>query len=256
VDLADLLTATASEYLDDRTDLVDGDPDQLWGDAFLVRMFNEAQRILARRSWVIIETGVAPAGQIVLATGKSLYALHPSVLRVFDATPSSQTLPIGRGEDVMLRDATLSTAPLYDWFGAYEIGEAAALAGNTNSTNGTVLAFASDAGSRTLRVSPAPLAAQSNIVVSLKIARMPITNLTLDDTEAEPEVPEEWHQSLVWYAAGRALTQPNVDGQQKQDGRNLLAEFDLAVKQARQERIRAEMGNNRWQFASTTAVLR
>ncbi len=250
-----MLQYTAAEYLDDRQELVDGDPDFLWGDSFLTRNFNEAQRILCRRAWVIIETGVAPAGVLVLATGKALYTMHKSVLRVFDATPSSQVLPLGRGEDIQLRDPFLTQQSLSDDWGAYEIGEAASLAGNTNTTNGVVLAIASDAGTRTLRVSPTPLAAQNGIIVALKVARMPVNLLTLDNTEGEPEVPDEFHMSLCTYAAGKALTQPNVDGQQKADGRALIAEFLETVREARQERIRAEMGGNRWSFASSTAVL-
>ena len=45
--LSEMLEYTAQQYLDDRTDLVDGDPDSLWSDEFLVRQFNEGQRRLA-----------------------------------------------------------------------------------------------------------------------------------------------------------------------------------------------------------------
>jgi hypothetical protein len=90
----------------------------------------------------------------------------------------------------------------------------------------------------------------------MKVARLPIKELTLDDIDASPEVPEEYHLQLCEYAAGKALTLPNVDADQKPEGRRLLAAFDLIVKEARQERQRAEAGTNRWNFSSTTAVLR
>ena len=64
-----MLAYTASEFLDDRTDPVEGDADSLWGDSYLVRQMNEAQKILCRRAWVIIDTDNPTAGRIVLATG-------------------------------------------------------------------------------------------------------------------------------------------------------------------------------------------
>ena len=39
MNLADMLTYTASEFLDDRTVLLDGDEDSLWSDSYLVRQF-------------------------------------------------------------------------------------------------------------------------------------------------------------------------------------------------------------------------
>ena len=104
--LSELLDYVASVYLDDRTDLVDGDPDELWSDATIVRFLAEGERIICRRAWSIVQYGVAPAGVITLQTGKVLYPLHPSVLRVYDITPSTQDGPLGRWSDIALRDPT------------------------------------------------------------------------------------------------------------------------------------------------------
>jgi hypothetical protein len=248
VNLAEMLEYTAGQYLDDRTILVEGDNDDLWSDAFLVRQFNRAQRILTRRSWVLIDTGHPTAGRITLATGKATYAWHKSVLFVFDATPSTQDYPLGRALDGQIKNATNTNE-----FDAFEVGESASRAGTAET--GTTLAFAPDAGTRMLRVYPTPTSTENGVVVTLKVARMPVTPLTLDATDAEPEVDEQWHEDICEYAAGKALTLPNIDGEQKAEGRRLLAEFNEVVRQARQERVRAEMGTGRWGFASTTAVL-
>lgn len=247
MDLATMLQYTASEFLDDRQELLSGDNDSLWSDEYLVRQFNEAQRRLCRRSWAIIEYGTSSVGVITLTTGKATYQYHRSILRVFDATPSSQAAMLGRTTDERIRSVG---APTGD---AFDIGEAASLAGA--SETGVPLAIASDAATRTIRVYPTPTATQSGLKVYLKIARMPITDLTLDDTTAEPEVDEQWHLEICHYAAGKALTLPNIDGDQKTEGRRLLAEFDETVRLARQERQRAEMGSNRWAFSSDTARL-
>lgn len=238
-------------YLDDRTDLLDGDPDELWSDKTITRYLNQAQRIHARRTWCITEYGTAPAGLITLVTGKLLYPYHKSVLRVYDATPAGQTSPLGRGRDSQLRNPQ----PPAD---AFDIGEANALAGGTAlQSPGAPLAFASDAATRTIRVFPAPAAAQNGLQLSLKITRMPIKWLDTAKPDECPEIPEEYHMDLCDYAAARCLMQPNVDSQSKVDGRDLLKTFDDAVKEARRDRQRAERtSDSRWGFNSTTAVIR
>ena len=245
--LSEMLAYCAGEFLDDRTDLIDGDNDDLWSDDFLVRQFNYAQRMLCRRAWVIIEYGVSPVAVITLVTGKALYPYNKAILRVFDATPSSQVAMLGRTTDEHIRNAGAVGAD------AFDVGEAAALAGSAET--GVPIAIATDAATRTIRVHPVPTAAQNGTRLYLKIARMPIEDLSLEDTDAEPEVPDEWHMDICHYAAGRALTLPNVDADQKPEGRRLLAEFDETVRLARQERERAEMSDNRWAFSSVTARL-
>ncbi len=255
--LEEMLRYTAKEFLDDRTDLVDGDNDSLFSDEYLCRMFNEAAKILCRRAWVIVEYGSIPAGVITLRTGVSLYPLHESVLRVYDGTPTTlQSAPLGRTEDINLRDTSVITPYPADAFNAVELGTAASLAGGSATLSGAPLAFASDAASRTLRVFPPPTSTQNGLKVYMKIARLPIKELTLDDVEAEPETPREWDIAICEYAAGKALTLPNVDADQKPEGRRLLAEFAETVRLARQERQRAEASAYRWNFSSTTAVLR
>lgn len=255
MNLAAMLEYTRA-YLDDSSAaLVEGEDDQLWSDTLLTSFMNQAQRILCRRAWVIIEYGSVPAGSITLRTGVSLYPLHPSILRIFDGTPALQTAPLGRAEDAQLRDTNIITPYPADAFQAVELGMAASLAGGAASLSGAPLAFASDAASRTLRVFPPPTVTQNGLRVAMKIARLPIKDLTLEDVEAEPETPREWDEELCHYACGKALTLPNVDAAQRPEGRRLLDEFNEVVRQARQERQRAEASSYRWSFSSTTATL-
>lgn len=243
MNLQELLDYTAAQYLDDRTDLVDGDPDELWSDEFLVRQFNEAQRKLARRAWVIVEEGVPPAGQITLATDKAVYDLHKSVLRVYCATPSDQAWPLYRTSDTKLRlPRPFEEIP-------FDLNDTSSVA------TGRPLAIATNAGTRQMRVYRTPSSTENGLILNLKIARLPVTWLTLENTDAEPEVPEDYHELLCRYAAGRALTLPNVDGQFRTIGRDLLSEFDDEVREARQDRQRAEMEPAQWGFASSTALL-
>ena len=241
--LSEMLEYTAGQYLDDRTAIVDGDPDSLWSDEFLVRQFNEAERKLARRAWVIIEEGVPPAGTITLATGKAVYDLHKSILRVYCATPADQDWPLYRTSDMRLR----LPRPFEDI--PFDLNNASVTA------TGRPLAIATDAGTRQMRVFRTPTSTENGLILNLKVARLPISPLSLEDVDAEPEVPEDYHELLCRYAAGRALVLPNVDGQFRTIGRELLQGFDEEVLEARQDRQRAEMEPARWGFASSTAFL-
>lgn len=244
MNLEALLTYVGKEYLDDRTDMVSGEADELWSDELIVRHLNEAQRILARRSWVLIDTGHVQAGVIVLVTGKVLYPLHKSVLRVYDATYEGDTTTLRRLSDDALRgyifvDPDLPFDP--SWV--------------TAPTPGRPMGFATDAGTRMLRLDRAPTAVEAGQKLTLKVARMPVCFLDVAKPEESPEVPEDWHMAIAGYAAGRCLTMPNIDGTLKADGRLLLAEWEKALREARQERTRAEMSRGAWCVNTTTAVL-
>ncbi|MHB8388044.1 MAG: phage adaptor protein [Acidobacteriaceae bacterium] len=244
--LADLLQYTAAEYLDDRTEIIDGDPDALWSDSFLVRQFNEAQRQLARAAFCIKDVGNQTAGTVVLKTGISLYNLHQSVLRVYDVTPIDQTWPLSHNTDLSLR----VPHPYGDGYFFFDVNDISV------SSPGRPLSYSTDAGTRLMRVFRTPSATENGLQLILRIARLPINWLTLDDVNAEPEIPEDYHYALATFAAGKALTQPNVDGQQKADGRALLAEFQERLAEARQDRQRAEMTPNNWAFGSSTALIK
>jgi len=49
-------------------------------------------------------------------------------------------------------------------------------------------------------------------------------------------VPEDYHELLCRYAAGRAASQSDVDGQRSPMAGLLLKEFDDEVREARQDR--------------------
>ena len=245
MNLEELLTHVASEYLDDRTEMLDGDPDELWSDELIVRYLNEAQRIFCRRSWVLIDIDNPTAGRIALVSGKALYSLHKSVLRVYDATYDTDVAPLARVTDAQMRQR-----PFADPEGFYDLN------GVSAATPGSPVAIATDAGTHMLRVFPTPAAAQGGKRLALKVARMPVCYLDLNKTSESPEIPEEWHMSIGRYAAGRCLTMPTVDGEARVLGRTLLAEFDNDVRLARQERTRAEMAPGSWMPMSTTSVIR
>lgn len=241
--LSDLLDYTAKEFLDDRTDILDGDPDEIWSDTTIVRYLNEAQNRLCRRSWVLVDLGHATAGVIVLKTGVTTYPIHKSVLRIMSATPEDTQIPLGRSTDSRLQFSVADDPDFFDVNLPY------------TQTPGRPVAFATDAATRLLRVDRAPSATENGLRLLLKTVRLPSCALSLEDTDAEPEVAEEYHLWLPMYAAGRCLTHPNVDSSAKREGRQFLADFEALVKEARQDRTRAEMAPPKFVYASSTALL-
>ena len=245
MNLTDLLSYTAKEYLDDRADLVDGSPDELFSDTVLVRYFNEAARILARKAWILTDIGHAKAGTLVLQTGKEYYKLHSSVLRVYRGTLEDSEVPLGR-----TTDERLSYNRLFTPDDPFDINLP------LTATPGRPVAFATDSAFRILRLYPKPSSVENGLRLILKVARMPICPLSLDEPKEEPEIPEEYQlEGMCKFAAGKCLTHPSVDVNERAFGRSLLAEFDELVREARRDRQRAEQSEPRPHYASSTAVL-
>lgn len=243
MNLQELLDYVAVDQLDDRTDLISGDPDELWSNRVIVGFLNEGQRRLSRRAWSIIDIGHAQAGKITLILGQDTYNLHKSVLRVYSAIPTDTAIPLGR---TTYNALTYRNSEDSDYFDANQA---------FTNTAGRPGAFATDAGTRKLKLNRAPDATSVGLVLDLKVARQPVTMLTLDDLTASPEVPEEYHQWIGDYAAGRCLTLSKCDSDMKADGRRILADFEARIKEARQDRQRAEAAPGQFCFASTTAYV-
>lgn len=237
----DLLAYVASEYLDDRTELLDGDPDSLWSDRTLVRYLNAAQERLARRAWLLVDIGHPKAGVITLVTGKTVYTWHQSVLVVLDATFDEDVVTLPRSTDADIRGAL---PPSPDFFDVNTV---------TARTPGNPLAIATDVGTRLLRVTPAPAADQAGLKLYLRVARLPICPLEHDKPKGEPEIDSQWHLDMCHYAAGMALQKPTADSSQKTQGKALVDDFERVVREARQERERAWASPSRPEYCSSTA---
>jgi hypothetical protein len=241
VNLQDLLTYVGDDVLKDRTDLISGDPDELWSDRFIVSCLNEAQRILARRAWILIDVGNATAGQITLVENQDTYDLHKSVLRVYEAIPTDTSIPLGRTTHSAIGYHNADAADFFDANAAF------------SSTPARPGAFATDAAFRKLQLNRKPDAASAGLILNLKVARLPITPLALSELAGIPEVPEEYHQWLGDYAAGCCLSMPRADADMKVVGRAMKQEFFARVGEAKQDRQRAEAAPGDFAFASTTA---
>jgi len=94
--LSELLTELRTNILYDRSDRVAGTPDYLWSDATLIRYINEAQNRFARLGLVIRDGQTPDATEVMIRTGVTEYALHPSVLAVISAKMPGDTADLAR----------------------------------------------------------------------------------------------------------------------------------------------------------------
>lgn len=239
----ELLAYVASEFLDDRTKLLDGDDDSIWSDKTLTRYLNAAQTRLARRAWLLVDIGNTTAGVITMVTAKTVYTLHRSVLRVLDATFDDAVVPLPRMADADIRGVL---PPTPDYFDVNTV---------TARTPGVPLAIATDVGTRLVRVTPAPASDQAGFKLYLRVARLPLCQLDHSKPKGEPEIDEQWHLDMCRYAAGMALQHPTADSNHKTLGKGLVEDFERVVREARQERERAWAAPSRPEFCSTTNLL-
>ena len=234
---SELIQFVAHDLLDDRTDMVSGESDELFSNATIARYLAEAERILARRAWVI-EDGYAcsnRASRIQLIENKFDYALDKSVLFVKSVRLSDSDIDLKR---VGYDDNRVHGAVVDYW--------------NVNlpyiENAGRPSQFSTDMGTRVIRVKQKPDATAAALKLQLVVVRMPINPISSATPDNVPEVPEELHLALGSYAAGRCFNMPTVDANLRSLGKTYLAEFDAAVLEAKRDRQRLQQSEPKHQF--------
>ena len=241
----DLLTELRENILHDRSDQVAGVSDRLWSDETLMRYMNEAQRRFARHS-LIIRDSTSDATKVTLVAGQDTYVLDPSVLAVISARYATDRVDLARSGHSAL--GTYRTPdPLF-----FDPSQLATL------QPGKVLAYATDESVSTddndsvsvvtLKVYPAPDAAQAGAVIQMRIVRLPMEPLSLEALKATPEIPEDHHLDMLDWAAYLALRIVDHDGGDPQRAAEFRESFDANVKIARTIVMRKLFAPTPWGF--------
>jgi hypothetical protein len=254
VTLEEILDHLAHNVLDDRADLVSGPPDSLWSDETLVRYLNKGVELFCRKAWAIedddIGTDLVPSPCCVIPLQENInrYALHKSVLRVLSCTPADTDIPLLWISFDLIVPRPQVTLPDYYVLPPVPMVEAATRPGWYSTDNAT----------RILRIRPAPDAANTASIkqLNLRVARLPLVPLTVEDTQAEPAIPEEYHLDLCNYAAGMALMQANVDSEAKDEGAKWVQKYLDDLRSARNDRLKAQMAPGIYVHGTTTRTPR
>lgn len=243
--LHDLLDELASGMLRDRSDMMSGPEDYLWSDEQLVKYINEAEGILARKGLVIRDASTPSVVEVALADGISQYTLHPSVLAVISAKFPADVGDLARAGHSAL-NSYHHPDPLF-----FDPSQLSVL------PPGKPLAFATDeqldkrsgkTGVVSMRVYPEPNADYDGGIIHLRTVRKPLKALTVDDLEASPEVPEEYHLGLLDWAAYRALRNIDSDAGAVEKADKYKSEFEAMIAQARTDSLRKLFAPLQWGF--------
>ncbi|MFZ9650041.1 MAG: hypothetical protein ACO29C_08115 [Fluviibacter sp.] len=244
--LSDLLTELRENILHDRSDRVAGSPDYLWSDATLIRYINEAQRRFARKGLVIRDGSNADVTRITLQEGVSEYTMHPSVLAVVSAKLSTDTADLARAGHSAF-DTYRQPDPYYF--------DPSAL---STLQPGKPLAFGTDEymgpddfdsmGSITFRVYPVPSAAYTGAIIKTRVVRLPVDDLTTNNLNAVPEIPQDHHLEMLDWAAYLALRIVDIDGGAPARAAEFRASFEAHVKEARDAAMRKMFSPMQWGF--------
>lgn len=246
MNLGELLDELRTGILHDVSDQVAGvTSDQLWTDTRLVRYINEAQRRFARRSLVLRDGSTPECCQVQLVAGQTLYPLHTSVIGVISAKYTGDNTDLARAGHAAL--------------GTYRLPDTYFFNPTSLSTlpPGKVLAFSTDEqisandygtfNRITMRVYPQPSADFVGIV-NLRVVRVPINRFKEDDTDAYPEVPEDYHLDLLDWAAYLALRIADNDAGDEDRATAYAKSFEDHCVTARKEVMRKLFTPAPWGF--------
>ena len=239
----DLLDELRLNILRDGSDIVSGPSDHIWSDATLIRYIHDAYRRFCRRTLLLRDASTPDYTQIAMVAGQTVYELDPVVLAVVTARYDidENDLPRAAHDD-------LNTMPYQDPV-MWDV--------NVLSTTqpGRPRAFTTDEavtiGSQTqtnIRIFPTPTADEEGKILYLRVARLPSEAISFNNLSNEPEIPEDYHLDILGWAAYRALSNHDVDGQSKDRAENFKAAFEAVINEAEQEVKRRMFATTRFAF--------
>lgn len=235
--------------LDDRNDaLVNGPPDELWDSDILCRYLMDGQRIFCRKAWPIVDATTPACCVIALQENIKVYPWHASVVAILSVTPNDTDIPLEGISYNLMAPQPFTSLPDYYAVPPLPMVEQPGRPGW----------YSTDEATRTLRIRPAPdaNAVTSVVQLNLRVARLPINTLTPSTPDLSPEIPEEYHLDLCDYVVGRALMQPNVDTETRDEGAKFVAAYYQKLRAAKNDRLIAQRQPGRYVFGGWARTAR
>lgn len=243
--LSELLSELRENILHDRSDRTDGDDDLLWSDATLVRYINEACQRFARQGLVIVDQS-SEASTVTLMAGVTQYAVHPSVLAIRSAKLATDRGDLRRVGHSALDAYRAPDTRFYDPSPYEQLPPGKPLAYTTDE--GLGLDDNDSMSTVTLRVYPEPTAEYAGQTILLRVIRLPLEPLTLENLDAVPEIPEGHHLEMLDWAAYLALRIADIDAGDAQRAGQYRQSFEAHVREAKQVAMRKLFAPTGWAF--------
>lgn len=244
VNLAEALDELATNVLRDRSAIVSGPNDQLWSDETLVRYINDAYFRFARQSLCLRDDATPAVTQVELDTDTRRYELHPAVVAVISARYDTDTNDLPRIGRLGLPGQPMLDAPFQGWDPSASV-----------STPGRPRAYWTDEGvvmkdtaRALLMLDNTPTAAEAGLIIQMRVCRVPLEQLTLDDLDAKILIPEEYHFDMLDWAAYRALRNHDADTELRQKADSHKDAFEATVQRVKVEMLRKMFAPLGWGF--------
>lgn len=194
---------TLEELLNDTRHAVlrDSVAPALWPDTLLARYFNEAETIFARRTHCLV-SDEEPFCTLTTEAGKSKYALSDKVIYIMDIVDEN---------GVPVRHRGRNRVP-------------------TRGVSGKPLVYTADSAYKGVRLYPTPDKAYT---LSMNLAHKPTKKLS--HLKQSPQIPEEYHSSLIDYAVYKALLNNGPEGGDTTAATPFREQWEIALRDAKRD---------------------
>jgi hypothetical protein len=199
--------------------LRDSESQFLWSATELVKYFNDAQNIFARKTHCLTDSE-SPFTRVTTAGSYNGYRLDPRIVYVYEVYNA-----YGR----RMKRVNREKLPLV-------------------SNEGVPAAYTLDAGVHVLRFWPTP---DDEYEHQMLVARLPLENM--QNRYDVPEIPEDYHMDLCDYVAYMAIRNNDTESSEVQAGRNFRDDWEQKLVEAKRHFYHLRGGSNQHAFNNWTA---
>jgi hypothetical protein len=227
----ELLSELRHHILRDVSDQVAGASDYLWSDTGLIHYINEGQTRFARQTKCLRDAVTPKVCQFTTVADQTFYTLDPHVVSVLSIRMTGDKADLARAGHADLDNYRQPDTYFFDPSQLTQMEPGKPLAWTTDEsvvqeTGGSYRAIC-------LRLYPTPTLPYAGVVGNMRVARLPLTKLSVSEPDAVPEVPEEHHMDILNWAAYLALRGVDLDvagGGAWDRAKEFRAAFDDAIK--------------------------
>lgn len=249
MNLGQMLSELRINMLRDTSNQVSGASDYLWTDQTLVNYINEAISEVARRTECLRDATTPEIVTITTVSGQEFYQLDERILGVLSLRMSGDQADLPRAGH-----ADLDTYKQPDTY-FFDPSQLA------NLPPGKPLAYTTDEGLYTdgygqsasiqLRFYPAPLTPYAPNTGTMRVVRLPLYDLTVNQPSVSPEIPRTYHLKCLDWAAYLALRGADLDvagGDALGRAEKFRASFDNWIAELKRDMERKLFKPVQWAF--------